>query len=864
MQARAISAGGLFGLAVFVVILTATTLAQEPDESLLFIRMPSAARAVAEAGPDEIGQFVSRRRAFLAMAESELLRDSVLAREVLGETRIFEELEEFYRTHGTRARIRFVDWDDAFRYLSDYVADPLNPPAVAQLGDTWAGHFRSQRVIAFEKGNFWGVRALWYWKHLIDPKTVKTAQGFLAISRELRTNPPPGLIAPFVIPTAPSWDLLHNLAVWLYNSGSPPLVSVDRKFGLLPWREAILADQAGTAAARFLMLLAREGLVALPEMDSPLVVEDFLDGKYAMVVVSPWIAGRAHKKLGAGWESRIAPTLPPSLEEDLQKTSIMGSLLVVLDPSRGLRPESVGKATSLVEFLTSGASQIRCLDDSGDLPYSPEALSRLPYADFYAAAREGAVAYPQIPEWGPVIENLVTRDNLYAFWKRLAVLNKSEGQVSEAEQQHREKMILAALQSAEDEINRNLSPGKWLELWPWLVAALFLLSLATCASILSYWAERRKHQAKIAESEARYKDLYDHAPDMFCSLGFPIGSILECNETFLDKTGYTRKEVLGRDMFTFYQPDSREKAAKALVPFREKGRVEELELELRTKCGRKLQVSLSASAVRDTSGDIIRVRAVLRDITRRKELEELSEQRRQELAHVARLATVGEFTASLAHELNQPLTAVVTNAQAARRIAAKESPNLGEVRTILADIATEGQRAAQVIRALRNLLIKNECQSSHTDMNEVVKEVIYLLRRQPPLKDVAVRLKLDPGLPKVLGDRTQLEQVILNLVLNASEAMQCLPPKARSLVVQTLSREGGEIEVAVQDSGAGIEDSAKERIFEPFFTTKPNGLGMGLPISRTIIEGHGGTLWATPGPEGGTTFHFTVKACVSF
>jgi PAS domain S-box-containing protein len=383
--------------------------------------------------------------------------------------------------------------------------------------------------------------------------------------------------------------------------------------------------------------------------------------------------------------------------------------------------------------------------------------------------------------------------------------------------------------------------------------------LATCFLVWFRFAERRRNQARLAESEAKYRDLYDHAPDMFYSVGIDTCTILECNRTFLNKTGYAKEEVIGRDVFTLCHPDCREKARKAFQSFKETGRVDGLELELQTRRQDKLPVSLSASAVYDKSGQMVRTRAVLRDITRRKELEEIAEGRKHELAHVARLATVGEFTASLAHELNQPLTAVVTNAEAARRIAAKEAPDLENVRSILADIATEGQRAAQVIRALRALLKKTDFQTHNVDMNAVVQEVIKLLRRQPPLKDVNVRLTLDAGLRRFSGDRTQLEQVILNLVLNASDAMRCLPPEARRLVVETFNTDRGEIEVAVRDSGIGIDERTRDRIFDAFFTTKPHGLGMGLAISRTIVEGHGGRLWAEQNPEGGATFRFTVR-----
>jgi PAS domain S-box-containing protein len=484
----------------------------------------------------------------------------------------------------------------------------------------------------------------------------------------------------------------------------------------------------------------------------------------------------------------------------------------------------------------------------------------LPYSDFFKTAGERAKSYPAIPAWGPLVENLVTRDNLYAFWKRLAALGRTEGLVSEAEQRSRESLVLAALLSAQVEINRDLSIGKLSAWLPWVAAALAGLSLVTVFSLWRRCVDRRRSRLALAESEAKFRDLYDHAPDMFCSVDVADGRIVECNQTLVSKSGYSKEEIVGRPVFDLYHPECRDRARRALQSFRETGHLDELELELQTRDGQRLAVSVGVSAIRDQKGNIVRTRSVWRDISRRKHAEEVAEQRRQELAYVARLATVGELAASLAHELDQPLTAVVANAQAGMRLIVREPPSLRKVGEILHDIAGEGQRAAQVIKALRDLLRKDDLQMTEVDINEVIKDILSSLRGQPSLRKVALLLHLETGLPHILGDRIQLEQVVLNLILNAAEAMQGVEGGAGELKIRTSASALGEVEVTVWDTGVGMDEAAKEKIFDAFFTTKPGALGMGLSISRTIIEAHGGRIWATRNPDRGATLHFTLPS----
>jgi signal transduction histidine kinase len=247
-----------------------------------------------------------------------------------------------------------------------------------------------------------------------------------------------------------------------------------------------------------------------------------------------------------------------------------------------------------------------------------------------------------------------------------------------------------------------------------------------------------------------------------------------------------------------------------------------------------------------------------RDITDRKRAEMAVQRHYRELAHMARVVMMGELAASLAHELTQPLTAILSNAQAALRFLTAPSPNLDEVRAILADVVEDDQRAGEVIRRLRNLLRKGEVELLPLNLNQLTQEVVRLLHSDAIIRHVAIAVELDPDLPPVPGDRVQLQQVLLNLMLNGFEAMAERPVDDRQMVVRTQRVDAKTIQVGVQDYGSGIESAKLERIFEPFYTTKPEGLGMGLSICRSLIEAHNGRLWAVSNPDGGATFSFTL------
>jgi PAS domain S-box-containing protein len=260
----------------------------------------------------------------------------------------------------------------------------------------------------------------------------------------------------------------------------------------------------------------------------------------------------------------------------------------------------------------------------------------------------------------------------------------------------------------------------------------------------------------------------------------------------------------------------------------------------------------------DAKGKPARMLGATIDITARKQAELEVQQQRGELAHLSRVTMLGELSGSLAHELNQPLTAILSNAQAAQRFLAHDNADLNEVRDILADIVAEDKRAGEIIRRLRLLLKKGEVQHQPFDLNEVVLEVLKLIRSDLVNQGVAVHAELAPALPAVNADRVQFQQVLLNLMMNACDAMAGGLAADRKLIIRTGLAGGEGIRVSVADRGVGLPPDMLEKVFEPFFTTKAHGLGLGLSVCRTIITAHGGKLWAANNPERGATFFFTL------
>jgi signal transduction histidine kinase len=223
-----------------------------------------------------------------------------------------------------------------------------------------------------------------------------------------------------------------------------------------------------------------------------------------------------------------------------------------------------------------------------------------------------------------------------------------------------------------------------------------------------------------------------------------------------------------------------------------------------------------------------------------------------------RAATMGTLTAAIAHEINQPLAAILSNAQAALRILNDERSDFGQVREALHDIVSDDKRAGEVIRRLRMMFKKEELKSESLELNGVIEEIVDLLQSEVNNRNASIAMDLEARIPPIYGDRIQIHQVILNLLVNALDAVGGQPAETREVRISTRIGEADSILVSVSDSGPGIDDHKLEAVFEAFYTTKTKGMGMGLPISRSIIEQHNGRIWASNNPEGGATFAFTL------
>ena len=276
--------------------------------------------------------------------------------------------------------------------------------------------------------------------------------------------------------------------------------------------------------------------------------------------------------------------------------------------------------------------------------------------------------------------------------------------------------------------------------------------------------------------------------------------------------------------------------------------------------GRQLTVASRWSLQRDNHGDPVAVLETNNDITARKHAEEALQRTQSELAHVSRVTTLGELVASIAHEVNQPLAAVVANGEAGLRWLGHETPQLDETRQALERIISEAIRASDVIRRLRSLSEKREAEKVPLDINQVIKEVIPLIQREALDHNVSLQVEAGSELPTVLGDRVQLQQVVLNLVVNAIEAMSAVTDHPCRVLICTSLSEEDQVVTAVQDAGHGISAEDASRLFNPFFSTKAHGMGMGLSICRSIIQSHDGRIWATQNSDHGATLHFALPA----
>ena len=275
--------------------------------------------------------------------------------------------------------------------------------------------------------------------------------------------------------------------------------------------------------------------------------------------------------------------------------------------------------------------------------------------------------------------------------------------------------------------------------------------------------------------------------------------------------------------------------------------------------GTQVVVASRWALQRDEQGKSLAILETNNDITERRQADEALLKAQSELAHATRVMTMGELAASIAHEVNQPLAAIVTNGHACVRLLSQTVPDLDKSREVIGRMISDGMRASEVIRRIRELLHKAPTEKAPLNINEAIQEVIALVSSDVLRSKVELKAELAADPPPIVGDRIQLQQVILNLILNGKDAMSSVKTRPRELLITSQESNAGELLVAVRDSGNGLDPQNVERIFDPFFTTKPEGMGLGLSISRSIIEAHGGRLWATQNEDNGATIQFTLR-----
>jgi PAS domain S-box-containing protein len=370
-------------------------------------------------------------------------------------------------------------------------------------------------------------------------------------------------------------------------------------------------------------------------------------------------------------------------------------------------------------------------------------------------------------------------------------------------------------------------------------------------------AELQRSNAELSASERSLRLLTEVIPQQIWS-ATPDGSIDYCNQRLLDYAGRAMQEMHGARFLETLSAEDRDRFHRSWQSALSAGTPLEGEWRVRGADGAYRHFYTRAVPLRDVQGKIVRWYGTNTDIEDHKNAEHTLLRAQAELAHLTRAVTMGELTSSIAHEVNQPLTAVVANGHACLGWLEGKRPNLPEARQAVERIIKDGTRAGTVIGRIRSLFKKEAATRDRLDVNEVIQELTVFLRDAAIDQRVLLETDLDPNLPKIVGDRVQLQQVVLNLMMNAMDAMRGNSDGPKRLLVSSSCRHGKEILIRVEDCGVGLSSEAIEKIFHSFFTTKPEGIGMGLSISRSIVESHEGRLWAEPRPSGGAIFQFTV------
>ena len=399
-------------------------------------------------------------------------------------------------------------------------------------------------------------------------------------------------------------------------------------------------------------------------------------------------------------------------------------------------------------------------------------------------------------------------------------------------------------------LENNLAPHVFA---PSRITVLKLLASQAAISL-----ENSRLYSDLQEREAKIRRLVD-ANIIGIFIWELDGRFLDANDTFLRMVGCAREDLVsGRVRWTdLTPPEWRDRTAQAVAEMKMTGTAQPWEKEYFRRDGSRVPVLMGSAAFDEKRDQGV---AFVLDLSERKRAEEAMLKMQTELAHANRLATMGQLAASITHEMKQPIAAAVTNADAALRWLDRRPPRLEEVRRSLEDIVAAGHRAGDVVSGIRVLITKTSPRKERLDLNAGVREVLELTRGEVVKNGVSVVTELADDLPQIEGDRVRLQQVILNLIMNAIEAMSGVDEGTRELLISTRKAEPNGVLVGVRDSGPGLAPATLERVFDAFYTTKSGGLGMGLSICRSIIEAHGGRLWASANVPHGATFEFTVSA----
>jgi PAS domain S-box-containing protein len=371
--------------------------------------------------------------------------------------------------------------------------------------------------------------------------------------------------------------------------------------------------------------------------------------------------------------------------------------------------------------------------------------------------------------------------------------------------------------------------------------------------------ERRQIEEQLRTSEEMWRAAFENNPTMYFMVDAD-GKILSVNPFGAQQLGYSVDELLGRSVLDVFHEGDRLSVQRNVAECIDRlGTAMQWELRKVRKDGTVIWVRESARAVRGPKQGTT-VLVACEDITEAKRAEEALARARAELEHVTRVTTMGELAASIAHEVNQPLAAISTNANALLRWLAREPAEVDEAREAARRIVRDAARAGEIIERVRALARKSPSRKESLNVNDILRDVIALTRAEAAKSGVSVEAELATNVPRVIGDRVQLQQVTLNLIVNAIDAIGRTTDGPRHVVVRSARDGPNDVVVTVADSGEGVDPEATPHLFDAFFTTKPQGMGMGLAISRSIVESHGGRIWATENPPRGAAFHFALPA----